>query len=126
MKGITVSLAVKTKVGTDAFNQPVFEEIMTDVPDVLVGEPSSPDIVNALTLYGAKVAYTLGIPKGDTHNWEGTKVVLPEPFAGVYHTVGVPTAGIEANVPTRWNKKVHLERYEGKAEQEEYQSTPSI
>ena len=113
MRGVTVSLVVKTKIGTDDFNQPIFSEIVETVDDVLVGEPSSDDITNALTLHGAKVLYRLAIPKGDAHDWDGTKVILPEPFAGEYLTVGIPTAGIEENIPLRWNKKVLLERYEG-------------
>lgn len=113
MRGVTVLIMVKTKIGTDDFNQPIFAETTEQVDDVLVGEPSSDDIVNSQTLYGAKVLYRLAIPKGDTHDWDGTKVILPEPFAGEYMTVGIATAGIEANIPLRWNKKVLLERYAG-------------
>lgn len=113
MRGVTIQIVVKTKTGTDDFNQPIFSEATEDVNDVLVGEPSTDDIVNAQTLHGAKVVYKLAIPKGDSHDWNGTRVILPEPFEGEYITVGIATAGIEANVPTRWNKKVLLERYEG-------------
>lgn len=113
MRGVTVQIVVKTKTGVDGFNRPVFSETIEDVDDVLVGEPSSDDIANSLTLHGAKVLYRLAIPKGDTHDWDGTRVILPEPFGGEYVTVGIPTAGIEENIPLRWNKKVLLERYEG-------------
>ena len=128
MRGVTVSIVVKTKIGTDDFNQPIFSETVETVDDVLVGEPSSDDITNALTLHGAKVLYRLAIPKGDTHDWDGTRVILPEPFAGEYKTVGIPTAGIDANIPLRWNKKVLLERYEGQnqTKQSEYPYPPSI
>ena len=112
MKGITVTLTVRTQTGTDPFGQPIYTDTTKDVSDVLVGEPSTDDINNALTLYGKRVSYTLAIPKGDTHTWENTTVVLPAPFGGKYHTIGYPTAGIEANIPLRWNKKVHLERIE--------------
>ena len=44
-------------------------------------------------------------------DWTDTEVILPEPFAGRYRTIGYPTAGIEANIPLRWNKKVKVERY---------------
>ena len=36
---------------------------------------------------------------------------LPEPFAGTYRTIGFATAGIEANIPLKWNRKVKVERY---------------
>lgn len=113
MKGITVTLTVKSTTGNDAFGRPVYTESTTDVKDVLVGEPTTDDITNALTMYGKKIAYTLAIPKGDTSVWEDTDVTLPDPFAGKYHTIGFPTAGIEENIPLRWNKKVHLEKLEG-------------
>lgn len=113
MKGITVTLTVKSMTGADSFGKPVYSTTTTDVNDVLVGEPTTDDITNALTMYGKKIAYTLAIPKGDTNVWEDTTVTLPDPFAGTYHTIGFPTAGIEENIPLRWNKKVHLEKLEG-------------
>ena len=113
MKGITVTLTVKTQTGTDPFGQPTFTDSTKDVSDVLVGEPSMDDITNAITMYGKKIAYTLAIPKGDENTWEDTFVTLPAPFGGTYRTIGSPTVGIEENIPLRWNKKVHLERYEG-------------
>ena len=113
MIGITITLKKKTQNGTDPFGQPKFTTEDVSVNDVLVGEPSTNDVTNALEMYGAKVAYTLAIPKGDENVWEDTIVTLPAPFAGDYHTVGIPTAGIEANIPLRWNKKVLLERFEG-------------
>ena len=118
MTGITVTLEIKTMTGKDAFGAPVYDITTEDVADVLVGEPTTDDITNAMTLYGKRAAYTLAIPKGDEHIWEDTCVILPEPFAGRYQTIGFPTAGIEANIPLRWNKKVHIERIEGKGKAE--------
>lgn len=110
MQGITIELKVRTKTGEDEFNRPVYAEQWIEVSDVLVGEPSTEDITNALAMYGKRAGYTLAIPKGDSHIWEDTEVRLPEPFAGTYHTIGYPRAGIEANIPLRWNKKVLIER----------------
>lgn len=110
MTGITITLMKKTPSGTDGFGRPMYDTEPVSVDDVLVGEPTTDEITNDLAMYGKKVVYTLAIPKGDTNEWEDTEVVLPEPFAGTYHTIGYPTAGIEANIPLRWNKKVHLER----------------
>lgn len=112
MKTVTVTLVEKTQSGTDPFNNPTYTETETDVSGVLVGEPSTDDVTNIYTTYGARISYTLAIPKGDSHNWDDTTVILPEPFAGTYHTIGIARAGIEENIPLRWNKKVHLERYE--------------
>lgn len=113
MTGITVTLEVKTQTGTNNFGEPVFSTSPKEVSDVLVGEPSADDITNNLAMHGKKTKYTLAIPKGDENIWEDTYVILPAPFTGRYHTIGKPTAGIEANIPLRWNKKVHLEELEG-------------
>ena len=110
MRGVTITLKKKTKTGTDSFNHPTYTTTDVTVNDVLVGEPSTDDVTNAQVMYGKHVAYTLAIPKGDANTWEDTTVVLPDPFAGTYHTIGYPTAGIESNIPLRWNKKVLIER----------------
>jgi len=110
--GVTVLLTQKTQTGTDPLKAPVYTETPTPVENVLVGQPTSEDAATAWNLYGKRIAYTLAIPKGDTHVWEDTVVTLPAPFAGTYRTVGFPTAGIEANIPLDWNKKVQVERCE--------------
>lgn len=111
MKGITITLIEKTKSGTDALNRPIYVDTKTSVDNVLVGEPSTEDIANTMSVYGKLVKYTLAIPKGDTHSWVDTEIELPAPFEGKYRTIGFPTAGIEDNIPLKWNKKVMIERY---------------
>lgn len=111
MKGITIQLVVREQTGVDEFNAPVFSDTVEEVDDVLVGEPSTDEVTNTLNLTGKKVEYVLAIPKGDTHVWENTEILLPAPFDGRYRTIGYPTAGIEENIPLRWNKKVKVERY---------------
>ena len=109
MKGITVTLYEVTQSGTNAFNEPVFTETPVEVANVLVAPASENEILSATNLYGRKVVYTLGIPKGDAHNWENRKVSF---FGETFRTFGIPTEGIEHLVPTAWNKKVMVERYE--------------
>lgn len=113
MTGISITLVGKTQTGVDAFNQPIWKDTEITVDDVLVGEPSTNDVQNNITAYGKKTVYTLAIPKGDLNTWENGEVILPEPFGGRYRVIGKATAGIEANIPLRWNKKVHLEELEG-------------
>ena len=111
MKTVTVQLVAKTETGTDALNNPIYKEEIVDVSGVLVGEPTSDDISSSISMYGKMVKYMLAIPKGDTNDWTDTEVILPAPFEGKYRTIGYPTAGIEANIPLKWNKKVMVERY---------------
>jgi len=109
IKGTTVKLAVKTQVGVDGFKRPVYEEQLVDIEDVLIGEPTSDELVDTLNLFGKRVAYVLAVPKGDKHLWENTIV---EFYGEKYRTIGAPVQGIEENIPLRWNKKVKVERVE--------------
>lgn len=115
MRGTTVTLYEKTQTGTDALNAPVFSTQAVDVADVLVGEPSTDDITSSTELYGKTIKCMLGIPKGDTHNWVDCRVDWTDAYGTTHklHTFGFPITGIEANVPTRWHKKVRCEAYDG-------------
>lgn len=108
MQGITITLYNRTQTGTDEFNAPIYTETAEQVENVLIGEPSTDDITDTLTLYGKRLAYTLGIPKGDTHTWTDRTV---EFFGEKFRTIGEPTMGIEHLIPLSWNKKVKVERY---------------
>lgn len=109
LRGISIILYTKNKVGEDEFGAPVYEELPEVVNDVLVGEPEGSDVTDNLNLTGKRLAYTLAIPKGDTHEWRDRKV---EFFGRKFRTFGEPVEGIEGMIPLRWNKKVKVERYE--------------
>lgn len=109
LRGISIILYKKNKVGEDEFGAPVYEELPEVVNDVLVGEPEGSDVTDTLNLDGKRLAYTLAIPKGDTHEWRDRKV---EFFGRKFRTFGEPVEGIEGMIPLRWNKKVKVERYE--------------
>lgn len=111
IKGITIQLVKKTEGEPDPIGNPTYTEELINVDNVLVGQPTTDDVTASLQLYGKVVAYYLGVPKGDTNDWVDAEVILPEPFAGRYRTIGYPVAGIEANVPLQWNKQVKVERY---------------
>ncbi len=109
IKGIDILLHVKTKTGVDGFNAPVYEEVPETVSNVLIGEPSAEDVASELQLYGKHLAYTLAIPKGDSHDWSNATV---EFFGQKFKSYGAVTEGIEALLPLAWNRKVKVERYE--------------
>lgn len=107
--GIPIELAVKVQTGTDSFNRPVYDTEWVTVDNVLIGQPSTEEITDELNLSGKRLDYLLGIPKGDTHDWEDTQVRF---WGQVYETIGAPTQGIESMIPLSWNKKVKVMRYE--------------
>ena len=109
MRGITVTLHNRVQTGTDAFNRPIYEESTTTVNNVLIGEPTTEEVVNELNLSGKRLAYTLAIPKGDEHEWKDAVV---EFFGERFRTFGTPTQGIDHLIPLQWNMKVKVERYE--------------
>lgn len=109
LHGVTITLFERVQSGTDPFNRPVYTETAVPVENVLIGEPSTQDIVDVLNLTGKKLAYTLAIPKGDAHEWTNRTV---EFFGERFRTIGKPTQGIEGLIPLEWNKKVKVERYE--------------
>lgn len=115
IKGTTVKLYdIFTQTGTDGFGVPIVTEGYTVVDNVLIGEPSSDDIVTATALYQKTIKYMLGIPKGDRHDWVDKKVEWTDKYGNTFtvKTFGLPITGIEANVPTRWHMKMRCEGFE--------------
>ena len=109
LKGIDIILYEKSQTGEDGFHDPIYEETPVTVHNVLVGQPTAEEITTELQLTGRRIAYTLAIPKGDTHNWDNVRVAF---FGQTFRTCGGAVQGIEAMIPLRWNKKVQVERYE--------------
>lgn len=110
MRGIPVTLYERTQTGTDPANRPTYTEPAVVVDDVLVAPLSDDEIIQPLNLTGKRARYQLGIPKGDTHAWEGNRV---EFFGEVFRVIGHPTEGIDDMIPLRWNKKVKVESITG-------------
>ena len=109
MKGVTVILHEKTQTGVDGLNNPVYFVQPVQVENVLVGEPTTDDITSSISIYGKRIQYMLGLPKGDQQVWTDTEVEI---FGETFRTFGDMIQGIEANVPTPWHKKVRVERCE--------------
>lgn len=107
--GQSVILYEKVRTGTDSFQHPIYDESPVTVENVLIGEPSTDDITSSTDLYGKTIAYMLGIPKGDDHDWKDATV---EFFGRKYKTFGFPVEGVEANIPLRWHKKVRVAAHE--------------
>ena len=107
--GIPITLIDKQVVSTDPFGSPVVKDVEILIDNVLVAPATTEDVTNQLSLTGKKISYTLGIQKGDMHDWEEKEVRF---FGKRWKTVGIPLEGIESMMPLEWNKKVMVERYE--------------
>lgn len=108
MKGTTVQLVVGTVTDYDPFGNPVETEALVDVPDVLVGQPSTDDVTSSIQLYGKRIDYVLGIPKGDENDWINKTVYI---WGEKFQTIGYPMTGEQENIPLRWGKNVKVQRY---------------
>lgn len=108
MRGADVVLYEKTLSGYDALNNAVFTETPVTVQNVLIGQPTTEDITSSVDLYGKKVEYMLGLPKGDSHAWTDARIDF---FGQSFRAFGDVIQGIEENIPTPWHKKVRVERY---------------
>lgn len=108
LKGVTVLLFEQEMTGKDPFGNPIFSENKIAVDNVIVSPTSTDDRVNQLHLTGKQAVYTLGIPKGDSNDWEDKYV---EFFGKRWRTFGVTLEGIETLIPLDWNKKVLVEYF---------------
>ena len=105
--GIPVTIITRTQVGINPIGEPIYTETEETVENVLVAPVSDSEIVNNTDLSGGKAVYTLGIPKSDTHDWEDATVKF---FGETWKATGLPTKGLDANIPLQWNTKVTVER----------------
>lgn len=114
MRGIAVTLYTKTQTGTDPFGAPVYTETPVTVANVLVGQPDTDDITSSTDLYGKRIDYMLGIPKGDAHDWTDKRVEWTDAYGRTVRceTFGFPVTGVEHLVPTPWHMKVRCHRIE--------------
>ena len=109
IKGITVTLYAATQTGTDGFGDPIYEETPIEVENVLVAPSSADEVLETTNLYGKQAIYTLAIPKDDDNDWQDRRVSF---FGEDWRVFGIPSLGIEDNIPLDWNKKVTVERFE--------------
>lgn len=110
IKGETVILYEKNQIGVDPFDKPIYgADVEVEIKNVVIGSPSFDDAVAELNLTGKRLAFTLGIPKGDTHNWKDSEVLIR---GQKFKTYGFPLKQTDENVPGPWNLQVKVEAYE--------------
>lgn len=106
IRGITVTLLQLSRAGST--------EVWTsaDVPNVLIEPVMEVDNNQAIVYDGHRAVYHLAIPKSDTHTWEGQLVQF---FGCTWSVIGIPTKGLDHQIPGPWNKKVTVELYRAAA-----------
>lgn len=111
LKGITITLYDRKKIGEDPLGKEIYEETPISVENVLIAPAQSVagDIATTTDFEGKKAQYILAIPKEDLHEWEDRHVKF---FGKMWKTIGIPQEGIEKLIPLMWNKKVLVERCE--------------
>lgn len=102
IRGIPVTLLQLSRSGDASSWTPV------TVDNVLVAPVMEVDNQIAMLPEGHRAVYHLGIPKSDTHRWEGQLVQF---FGQTWSVIGIPTEGIASQIPGPWNKKVTVELY---------------
>lgn len=113
MRGQAVTLYEQIQTGENAFHEPVYEETAVTVDNVLIGQPTTEDVISSTDLYGKKIVFMLGIPKGDTHDWTDKKISWVNAYGETItvKSFGFPITGVEELIPTPWHKKVRVEAY---------------
>ena len=111
IKGETVEVVSRQKVGTDALNSPIFEWVSEgEVEDVLVAPGSTSDVEGSIRPDGVEVVFTLHWTKADVRSLKGKRVkVRGESFA----VIGDPQPFTDANTPGVWNRPVQAGKVDG-------------
>lgn len=111
IKGIPITLYETVVTGQDAFGADIEEEVPVTINNVVIGQPSSEDIISEINVSGKHVAYNLALPANDTHEWENKTV---EFYGRKWRTIGIPTQFIDGFMGAGWpwNKQIRVEKYE--------------
>ena len=111
IKGVPIILYVETVIGYDPYGTEIVEEEAVTIPNVVIGQPSSEDVISEISVSGKHIAYNLAIPADDTHDWENKTV---EFYGRRWRTIGIPTQFMDGFMGEAWpwNKQVKVEAYE--------------
>lgn len=113
IKTVAITLYKKTSSGKDPFNRETYTETPVTVENIVIGQPTSDDILNEVNLSGKTIAYVLSIPEGDSNDWEN---VVVEFYGRKWRTVGIPVEYTDGFFPggmMPWNKKIMVESFNG-------------
>lgn len=113
MKGRSVTVLRPVAGELDRFGNATVETYEPEVVDDVLIQRSETSDLEASRHEGVRASFTLHFPQGYGKTLEGCKVMLPEPFVGLYRVVGAPYPYMEENCPTRWSMPVDVEAVDG-------------
>lgn len=107
--GETIVLIDKIASGKNPLGRTQYQEERVLIPNVIISYPQAEDIETSVNLTGRRAEHVLGIPKGDTHDWNNKEV---EFYGKRWRVIGTAIQGMNHLMPLDWNKKVMVESYE--------------
>lgn len=110
MIGQSVEILRRTQTGVDEFNEPIMEDTVEQVNDVLVAPAMTADLAGNLRPAGDKKTIELHFPKTFNGTLRNTRVrVNGEVFA----VQGDPSPYMAENTPTRWWMRAEAVKVDG-------------
>lgn len=113
MKGETVTVLRRVQTGLDEGNNPVYEDVAEEVPNVLVEPPGGENSTNSDRPDGVIVDAALYFPRSfQGGSVRGAKIrIRDDPVA--FKVVGNPFPVDGSMTPTDWNMAVEVTRSQG-------------
>lgn len=105
MKGEIVTVATRQPNGKDALGNIVYEDVTTEVENVLVAPGAVDDIIGSIRPEGSEIHYTLYFPKSFSGDLENAGITVRGESLKV---VGKPDCFDLENCPTSWNMVVKV------------------
>ena len=111
MKGETVTVTSRQKVGVNALNSPVYEWVPEgDVENVLVAPGSTDNLAGSIRADGVEVVFTLYWPKVDTRALKNKRVTVR---GEAFEVVGDPKPYPNNLTPGEWDRPVEVKAVSG-------------
>lgn len=110
IRGETVVVKRRVRVGTGPGNTPLYEDEETPVEDVLVAPGPRTDVDGPIRPDGVEVTFNLHFPKTFTGSLRGAEIVVR---GDSFDVIGDPRPYTLANTPTRWNMPVEVTNVQG-------------
>lgn len=99
MRGEKITIKTKIQKGADSLNNPIYEDNLVEVDNVLIAPGLSDDIFDSTRPNGVSIKYTLYLPKTFNMKIENCDVFIRDEWLKV---VGSPRHYDVYNCPTSW------------------------